>query len=60
MRMLNAINRVQCFKSFEQDLRSSLIEYLGLLLRIRILVVVPPVVALPMVVPPSSANPFWF
>ena len=48
--------RVQCFKSFERDsfLRSSLIEYLGLLLKMRILVVVPPLVALPMVVPPSS------
>jgi hypothetical protein len=44
-----------------------LIEYLGLLLRMRILVVVPPLVALPMVVPPSSfllvqhfeANLWW-
>jgi hypothetical protein len=34
-----------------------LIEYLGLLLRMRILVVVPPVVGLSMVVPPSSIKP---
>ena len=33
-----------------------LIEYHGSLLRMRILVVVPLVVALPMVVPPSSAK----
>ena len=35
-------------------LGTSLIEYLGSLLRLMIFVVVPPVVALPMVVPPSS------
>ena len=36
---------------------SSLIEYLGSLLKIRILEVAPLVVVLPMVVPPSSAKP---
>ena len=36
---------------------SSLIKYLGSLLKMRILVVVPPRVALPMVMPASSAKP---
>ena len=36
---------------------SSLIEYLGSLLKMRILKVAPPVVVLPMVVPPYFAKP---
>ena len=36
---------------------SSLIKYLGSLLKMRILVVAPPVVALPLVVPPYFAKP---
>ena len=37
--------------------RSSLIEYLGSLLKMMVLEVAPPVVALPIVVPTSSAKP---
>ena len=48
--VLSASNRTPLYEV-------SLIEYHGLLSRMRILVVVPPVVALPMVVPPSSAKP---
>ena len=39
---------------------SSLIEYLDSLLKMRILEVAPPVVALPLVVPPYFAKPILF
>jgi hypothetical protein len=47
--------RVRILKSSRQALfcGGSLIKYLGSFLRMRILVVVPPLVVLPMVVPPS-------
>jgi hypothetical protein len=48
--------RVCCFESSEWDspYDGSLIEYLSSLLRMKILGVVPPLVVLPMVMPPSS------